>query len=72
MIDVEALIRQIVPKAILAHGINGAVLARRSDPFPWFDEIEKQHGSERDNERGADQRRGSCVEGIREGIFEDV
>jgi hypothetical protein len=33
MIDVEALIRQIVPKAILAHGINGAVLARRSGSF---------------------------------------
>jgi hypothetical protein len=50
----------------------GVPAASRSWPFSWLDKEEQQHGRKRDNERGADERRGSCVEGIRERIFEDV
>jgi len=50
-------------------GIEGAGIVYRWGSFPWFDEVEKQNGRERNNERGANQRRASCLEGIGEGIF---
>src|SRR5258708_38010509 len=53
-------------------GIEGAVIARRSGSFPGFDEVEKQNGRERNNERAANQRRASCLEGIGEGVLDDV
>src|ERR1700687_490105 len=55
-----------------SRGIEGAGIARRSRSFPWFDEVEKQNGGERNNERGANQRRASCLEGIRQVVLEDV
>src|SRR5260370_41178679 len=51
---------------------DSAAMACRPGSFPWYYEVEKQHARERDNKRSADYRRGSCVQGIREGIFEDV
>ena len=47
-------------------------MARRPGPVSWLDKEEQQHGRKRDNKRGADHRRGSCVERIRERIFENV
>jgi hypothetical protein len=87
MIDVEALIGQIVPQIVLALrpvnrldrgprdrncGIQRVVMSRHPWSLHWLDEEEQQHGCERDNKRAADHRRGSCIEGIRERIFEDV
>jgi len=87
MIDVETLIRQIVPHIALllgpvnridggprgrSCGIKAVLMARRPGPFPWLDEEEQQHGRKRYNKRGADHRRGSCLDGIRERIFKDV
>src|SRR5260370_40245127 len=51
---------------------DSAAMACPPGSFPWDYEVDKQHGRERDNKRSADDRRGSCVQGIREGIFEDV
>src|ERR1700687_6260229 len=55
-----------------SRGIEGAGIARLSGSFPWFDEVEKQNGGERDNDRAANHRRASCLEGIGEGVLEDV
>jgi len=87
MIDVEALIRQIVPGTISLHrtgdrledwshrgtgGIERAVGARRPGSFLGFDQKEEQHRRECDNERGANHRRGSRLDGMRKGIGQDL
>jgi len=87
MIDVEALIRQIVPGMISLHrvgdrlgdwphrgtgGIEGAVGARRPKSFLGFNQKEEQYRRERDDERGANHRRGSRLDGMRKGIGQDV
>src|SRR5467141_4305309 len=87
MIDVEALIRQIVPGMISLcgtgnrldnwprrgmSGIERADRARRSGSPLRFDQKEEQHRRQRDNERGANHRRGSRLDGMRKGIGQDV
>jgi hypothetical protein len=87
MIDVKALMGQIVPGIISlpcsgnrlddwphwGHSrIERIVSVRRSEPSLRFDQEEEQYRCERDNERGANHRRGSRVAGIRESIVEDV
>ena len=79
MIDVEALIRQIIPQVVMARGsvrriekvahrgnrgIRAVAMAGHSRTFPWFNEEEEQHGRERDNERRASHRRVSCAQRI--------
>ncbi len=79
MIDVEALIRQIIPQVVMARGsvrriekvahrenrgIRGVAMAGHSRPFPWFNGEEEQHGRERDNERRASHRRVSCAQRV--------
>jgi len=87
MIDVKALVGQIVPGIISLpcsgnrlddwpHGgpsrIERIVSVRRPESSLRFDQEEQQYCRERDNERGANHRRGSRSEWIREDIVEDV
>src|SRR5260370_19105379 len=53
-------------------GIGGPVKARGSWFFPWLDEEKQQHGREREYECAANQRRGSSVDGIGNGISKNV
>jgi hypothetical protein len=87
MIDVKALIGQIVPGIIWlpcsgnrlddwprgGHSrIERMVSVRRPESSLRFDQEEQQHCRERNNERGANHRRGSRSEWISESIVEDV
>src|SRR5216684_7509035 len=62
--------REVGPRS-RSCGLSSPVTVRRSRLFPGLDEG-KQHDRERENERAVNQRRGSCVEGIGEGIFKNV
>ena len=79
MIDVEVLIRQIIPQVVMARGsvrriekvahrgnrgIRAVAMAVHSRTFPWFNEEEEQHGRERDNERRANHCRVSGAERV--------
>ena len=79
MIDIEALIRRIIPQVVMARGsvrriekvahrgnrgIRAVAMAVHSRTFPWFNEEAEQHGRERDNERRASHRRVSCAQRI--------
>ena len=90
MIDVETLIRQIIPNIVLGrrsscrkesgkcsnHGIRGAFLFMgtrlRAEPPARSNQIEKQDGAHGNTERCANHRNGGRVDGIGEGVRQDV
>src|SRR6266404_5061780 len=53
-------------------GIERADRARRSGSPLRFDQKKEQHRRQRDNECGANHRRGSRLDGMRKGIGQDV
>jgi len=87
MIYVEALIRQGIPGIVPARsrgsrigtrhhgrsfGTRAVVMTHHWRSVRWLDEVEDQHSRKGDNKRGADHRRRSGVERMREGIFRNV